>query len=160
MGIIKLLLIIAFIVCFIFFPCFRCIVFNPHFTVYYGGVDIYHYFRYKLYNSFKRDEGQLDAYCGLFGKGKTLSCVHRVVSLYNRYNNKVVYDIHRKKWVTQKVVVLSNVQLTSIPFVECKSLKQITQFTKDLNKSDLENDTLSFLVVLLDELSVHVYLGT
>lgn len=151
----KILLIIALLVLFVLFPFVRCIMLNPHFTGYYGITDLFHYFKWHLYNSFKKDEGQLIAYCGLFGKGKTLSCVHKVVNLYNRYNNKKIFDKHRHKWVTQKVVVLSNVTL-NIPFVACKSLKQITQFTKDLHDYDIENDTLTFIVCLLDEMSVQM----
>lgn len=155
MGVIKWIIIIALVVCFVIFPFVRCVMLNPHFTAYYGTVDLYKYFRYKLYNSCKRDVGQLNAYCGLFGKGKTLSCVHKVVSLYNRYNNKMIYDEKDKKWKRQQVIVLSNVVL-NIPYVYCESLKQITRFTKEVSESDKDNGTITFIVCLLDELSVQM----
>ena len=151
----KWILIVALIICIIFFPYVRCVFFNPHYTSYYGSTDLFSYIKHKQWRNFTRYEGELIAYTGLFGKGKTLSLVHRVCSLYEKYNDIKVYDKFRKKWVNQRVVVLSKVSL-DIPYVELKSLKQITNYCKDIKEYDIENDTLTFLIVCADELSVQM----
>lgn len=154
-GLIKIILIFAFVVCFVLFPFFRCVVCHPYSDIRFGGEDLFNYIRHKGWRNFYKDEGQLVAYCGLFGKGKTLSAVKHCVGLYDRYNGLKVYDKFRKKWVTQQVVILSNVHVAR-PYVECRSLKQITNFTKDLQAYDDDNDTITFCVCLLDELSVQM----
>lgn len=150
----KIILFGVFIIFFIVVPSFRCLVLNPHYSVYYGFTDLYHFFRYHQWRNGKC--GELICYTGLFGKGKTLSAVHTVVSRYNRYNEKMVFDIHRLKWVLQRVVILSNVELTSVPYVKFENLNQIVELSHDLNDYDLEHDTLTFLYVLGDEFSVQL----
>ena len=97
----------------------------------------------------------MDIYCGYFGSGKTLSLVHKVVGLYNRYNDKQVWCSRRKKFVTQKVVVLSNVDL-AIPYVKLESLAQVVNMSKIAPKLDDERDTLTITIVAMDELSVQM----
>ena len=138
---------------FIFSVIFRCIILNPHLTIYYGFKDIIDYFRYKQWNNARC--GELIAYVGLFGKGKTLSCVHTVVSRYKRYNNKRVYDVFRHRFVKQKVVVLSNVDL-KIRFVKFENLNQIVELSHDYDDLDKLNNTLTYLYVLGDEFSVQL----
>ena len=58
---------------------FRLIVLHPLAVPRYGLVDLFKYFKYKQYNECKT--GELVAYVGLFGKGKTLSAVHKVCTL-------------------------------------------------------------------------------
>lgn len=116
-------------------------------------MDIIDYFRYKKWNVAKC--GELIAYVGLFGKGKTLSCVHTVVSRYHRFNNKKIYDIFRHKWVKQHVVVLSNVEL-NIPFIKFNNLNQIVELSHEYDDLDKLNDTLTYLYVLGDEFSVQL----
>lgn len=99
--------------------------------------------------------GKLICYCALFGKGKTLSVVHYVVANYKKYNDKRVYDFDRKKWVTQKVHVISNVDL-QIPYEKFVSLAQIVQVAESYAQKDLENDTLTCTLVLGDEFSVQM----
>ena len=99
---------IAIVLLMIFSVFVRTILLNPHYTLYYFPQDIYHYFRYKLYNEMAT--GKLICYTALFGGGKTLSCVHYVNHLYDKYNDKKIFDIQRKKWVTQKVHIISNVR--------------------------------------------------
>lgn len=65
-------------------PKVRCAVFHPVSTIYYGCKDSYCYFKHNLKNLYPT--GELVAYVGLFGKGKTLSAVHKVVSAYERYD--------------------------------------------------------------------------
>lgn len=149
----SFLILLICIILFIFSVIFRCIVFNPHFTIYYGFKDIIDYFRYKQWNNARC--GELIAYVGLFGKGKTLSCVHTVVSRYKRYNNKRVYDVFRHRFVKQKVVVLSNVDL-KIPYVKFENLNQIVELSHDYDDFDKFNNTLTYLYVLGDEFSVQL----
>ncbi len=131
----------------------RVIVQNPLLTVYYGVLDVFHYFRRKQWRELCT--GIIICFIGLFGKGKTLSAVHHVTTLYHRYNNKRVYDKYRKKWVTQKVHVISNVDL-SIPFERFISLAQILSLGDMYRKIDEENDTQTIHLVLGDEFSVQL----
>ena len=103
---------IGFLVLLAISPVLRCIVSHPVAVAVNGCRDLVTYFRHKEYNLC--GTGELVAYTGLFGKGKTLSAVHRVVSAYHRYDGKPVWCPRRKKMVTQRVKVISNVAL-SVP---------------------------------------------
>ena len=135
------------------FPVVRCAVFNPVKVVKNGVVDLYLYFKLKKYNKCKT--GELTAYVGLFGKGKTLSAVHKVVKLYERYNDKPVWCGQREKFVTQKIKVISNVTL-KIPYEELASLKQIVYSAQNNSAIDDANDTVTRTIVLGDEFSVQL----
>lgn len=131
----------------------RTLVNHPLKTIYYSCVDIYRYFYEHRYDAMKT--GKLICYTALFGGGKTLSCVHYVKSLYYRYNDKLVYDVDRKKFVTQKVHIISNVDL-DIPYEKFESLSQIVRVAEKFKNIDNENDTLTCTVVLGDEFSVQM----
>ncbi|MFQ9763232.1 MAG: hypothetical protein ACLRYE_08350 [Gemmiger formicilis] len=94
------------------FSAVRCAVFHPLHVLYYGTLDTFGYIRRKQYNLCHT--GDLDIYCGYFGSGKTLSLVHKVTGLYEHYDGKTVWCPRRKKFVTQRVLILSNVAL-SVP---------------------------------------------
>ena len=132
---------------------FRTILFHPFQTIYYSIVDFYNYFREHRYD--KMETGKLICYTALFGGGKTLSCVHYVNSLYNRYNDKVIYDIDRKKFVTQKIHIISNVDL-NIPFERFTNLAQVVRVADRFKEMDEMNDTLTCTIVLGDEFSVQM----
>lgn len=117
-------------------------------------LDLYHYLRYHRWNHCAT--GKIVAYCGLFGRGKTLSAVHEVCFQYRRYNNKKVYDRDRKQWVTQKIQVLSNVELLSVPYKKFLSLQQVVDYAAANKISDVKNSTLTILIVLGDEFSVQL----
>lgn len=138
----------------LFFATFSCGVFYPHFFVGYGGLDLVHFVKYKAWRNAYC--GELVCFSGLFGKGKTLSAVHKVVGFFKHYNGLMVYDRSRKKFVLQQVVILSNVRLSGVPYLELKSLRQIVELSKDYKAADDENDTLTFIIVLLDEASVQL----
>ena len=131
----------------------RQIVFHPLQTMIHAVKDSYYYIRHKGWNTCP--VGALDIYCGYFGSGKTLSLVHKVVHLYQRYNNKPVWCSRRKKFVTQKIVILSNVDL-SIPYVKLTSLSQVVNMSKLSPAIDDEKDTLTITIVAMDELSVQM----
>lgn len=135
------------------FPKLRCAVCHPVATVYYGCKDLYYYFRHNLYNLYPT--GELVAYVGLFGKGKTLSAVHKVVTAYKQYDGKTVWCGRRHKLVTQRIKVISNVAL-SIPYEDFVSLEQIVLDAERKAAYDDENDTLTITLVLGDEFSVQM----
>lgn len=131
----------------------RTIILHPFNTCYYAPKDIYHYFKYHLFN--EMETGRLICYTALFGGGKTLSCVHYVNHLYAKYNNKLIYDANRKKWVRQKVHIISNVDL-NIPFERFTSLSQVVRVAEKFKDIDEENDTRTCTIVLGDEFSVQM----
>lgn len=133
---------------------FRVFILHPFKSVFYAVKDCLKWMRYKLWRVCGM--GMIIAYVGLFGKGKTLSAVHYVVGKYKKYNGRKIYDFGRKKWVTQIIKVISNVQLFDIPYEEFTGLVQVVQFAKDIKKQDEENDTLTCLYVLGDEFSVQL----
>lgn len=131
----------------------RQIVFHPLQTALHAVRDFVRYIRHKGWNNCP--VGALDIYCGYFGSGKTLSLVHKVVGLYNRYNDRPVWDSKKAAFVTQKVVVLSNVDL-AIPYVKLESLAQVVNMTKISPALDEQNNTLTVTIVAMDELSVQM----
>lgn len=149
---IIIILIALFIVC-LFSVFVRTIILNPHYTLYYLPIDIYHYFRYKLYD--QMETGKLICYTALFGGGKTLSCVHYVTHLYERYNNKRIYDVSRHRWVKQKVHIISNVDL-NIPYEHFESLAQVVRVAEKFKDIDEKNGTRTCTIVFGDEFSVQM----
>lgn len=135
------------------FPKVRCVAFHPVSTVRYGIQDLYFYFRYNMRNLCPT--GELVAYVGLFGKGKTLSAVHRVVSAYNHYDGLPVWCRRRRKMVKQRIKVISNVSL-SIPYENFVSLEQVVKDAENKSDYDDAHDTLTITLVLGDEFSVQM----
>ena len=131
----------------------RTLFFHPFKTAYYLPIDLFNYFRYNLFNEMQT--GKLICYTALFGGGKTLSCVHYVNHLYDRYNNKKIYDIHRHKWVTQKVHIISNVDINR-PFERFTSLSQVVRVAEKFSDIDNKNNTRTCTIVLGDEFSVQM----
>lgn len=131
--------------------CVRIAVLHPVNTIRYSIIDIYRYFHYREYDRY--DGGLLNCYFAHFGGGKTLSVVHYVAALYRRYNNKKVWDRGRKKFVLQKVHIISNVHLNGVPYEELASLSQVVCCAWNNKKIDEDNDTRTVVLVLLDEAS-------
>lgn len=132
----------------------RLIVLHPIKTIYYGVRDLYFYFKRKQYNEYTA--GVLNCYCAHFGGGKTLSIVHYVTLLFKRYNNKKVWDRGRKKFVLQKIHIISNVDLKSCPYEPLRSLSQVVACAYNNKKIDDEENTRTVVIVLLDEASVQL----
>lgn len=148
------MLIIALVVIAVLMYCsitFRLAVLHPIKTIYYGCMDCYLYFHDHTYD--KYDGGLLNCYFAHFGGGKTLSVTHYIVELFHRYNNKRIYDRKQKKWVLQKVHIISNVHLTSVPYEELVSLSQVVCCAYKNKKIDKANGTRTVVLVLLDEAS-------
>lgn len=144
----------AFVLLMVFSVTFRVLVTHPVSTVYYAVRDFYKYLRYHRWHEL--ETGKLIAYCALFGGGKTLSVVHYVRMQYFKYNDKRVFDFNRKKWVTQKVHIVSNVDLTDVPYEKFVSLSQIVRIADTQAAKDAEDDTLTVTLVLGDEFSVQM----
>lgn len=148
-----ILLLIGLAAALAMFPTFRCGFFHPFLFIYHGIRDLCGYLLHRKYNLY--GTGELVAYTGLFGKGKTLSAVHRVVAAYRQYDGKKVWCSRRKKMVTQRVKVISNVSL-SIPYEDFVSLEQIVLAAERNQAYDDEHDTLTVTLVLGDEFSVQM----
>ena len=147
----KLLLVVGFFLALYVSVGFRLFVLHPFSTIYYMVIDVYKYFRYKKWRIY--DGGLLNCYFAHFGGGKTLSVSHYVVQLFRRYNNKKIYDRARKKWVLQKVHIISNVHLNGVPYENLESLSQVVCCAWKNKKIEVENNTRTIVLVLLDEAS-------
>lgn len=130
---------------------FRLAVLHPVQFIKYLFVDPVLYFKHHQYDKF--EAGMLNCYFAHFGGGKTLSVVHYIRILYNQYHNKRIYDRQRKKWVTQKMLILSNVDLKGIPYEPLASLSQVVMCAWRNKEIDEQMDTRTCVIVLLDEAS-------
>ena len=144
---------IAFAVCYAKFIPFRIALQYPLLTAYYAVVDLINYIKHKEWRICPT--GQLIAYTALFGRGKTLSVVHYICSMYYKYNDLEVWDRDRKMFVVQKIHIISNVDL-NIPYEKFVSLEQIVRVADKFHKIDIENDTLTVTLILGDEFSVQM----
>lgn len=134
-------------------PEIRCVIFNPVFLVQYAFQDIYTYVRSHNWNNCPY--GELVCFSGLFGKGKTLSAVREIVSLYSRYDGKMVWCPRRKMLVKQKIEIISNVKL-GVPYIEFENLYQLVEAADTKIKREDEAGCLIVTLVLGDEFSVQL----
>lgn len=150
-----LLIIIVVGLVFLLFPVVRCAVTHPVSLVINGVRDGFHYIRRRTWNA--AEYGQILCYVAdgstSFGCGKTLSATHYLVSLYRQYDGKLVWCPERKKLVTQRVKILSNVDFLTIPFERLVSLSQFVGWTDKAHDYDLEHNTLTVTYMLIDEAS-------
>ena len=131
--------------------CVRLAVLHPLSTIGYAFKDCWNYFKHRDFDRY--DGGMLNCYSAHFGGGKTLSVTHYVRILFRRYNNKKVWDRGRKKFVLQKVHVISNVHINGVPYEELCSLSQIVCCAWKNKEIDDKQDTRTVVIVLLDEAS-------
>ena len=153
---VSLIYILVAAACFLLwlFPGVRCALTHPFHCIYYGVKDGYNYIRYKQGNL--RKTGNLDIFCGYFGNGKTLSLVKQVVCReYKRYDGLTVWCNRRQKFVTQRILILSNVDLC-VPYERLTGLAQVCAISKANEIYDDEHDTLTITIVCMDELSVQM----
>lgn len=150
----KWIILLAVIIGCVCSVCVRVVLSHPLQSVYNAVVDGLQWMRYRKWRNCRT--GQLIAFVGLFGKGKTLSAVHYVLSKYKRYNNLKVWDPFRRRWVTQKVHIISNVDLTGVPYEKFTGLVQIVQAADRFKRSDEEEGTRTCVYVLGDEFSVQL----
>ena len=126
---------------------------QPFTVIYYGFKDLFYYFKYKKWNVFQM--GAFTAFDSsegvVFGSGKTLSVVYQTLNDYKKYNDKMVFDVHRGKWVKQQIKVLSNLTFYGIPYEKLVNLGQIVQIAEKSVQEDKVNDTLTCVLVVIDE---------
>ncbi len=142
---------IIFVILFIMLPAVTmCGLRHPFKTVYYALKDfIVDYVLHK--KKLLAVTGKILAFVGYFGKGKTLSAVHYVRAIYRAHHNVRVYCPRRKKWVTQKVHIVTNVHIEGIEYEKLVSLEQVILSTDHIRELDDQNDTLTASYVLIDE---------
>lgn len=134
---------------------FRLIITHPYGVIYYALLDRVNFIQRKLYNECKY--GTIICYIAhkgtAFGTGKTLSATRQIVNAYKKYNGKPVYCPRRKKIVTQRIHVLSNVDFKGIPFERLESLSQFVSETDTMQDYDDRNRCLTVTYMLIDEAS-------
>lgn len=147
----KIIIFVIIGVLFIFSHFLRQIILHPFLTVFYVVKDLYFYLKHKGYNNCPT--GHLVCYFAHFGGGKTLSATEYITRLYNQYNNKPVYCRERNKMVTQKIEVLSNAEFAAVPYAPLNKLSDITARATHNKEIDMEKDTLTVTIILIDEAS-------
>lgn len=149
-------IIFVFFLLFLFVLPFRFFVLHPVQCFKYLFSDFYYYFKHKKYNDYPCGAfNAYDSYSSLvFGSGKTLSCVHQVIEDYRKYNNKLVYDRKYKRFVIQRIHILSNISFTSLPYEKLVNLGQVVKICeKYKNLHDLfpDYEYRDCVIVCIDE---------
>lgn len=94
----------------------------------YSFIDLYRFIRYKKYNECK-DYGKVITICAsgtkVFGSGKTLTGVHALRYIYEKYDGLQVWSETEKRFVIQRINIISNVELKDIPFIFFENEKQL-----------------------------------
>ena len=151
----MILLLIIFILLCLISVIFRLIVLHPWEVWLHGIRDLTYYFLNRRSND--APYGTIKCYIAhrgtAFGTGKTLSATRELVNCYRKYNGKLVYCPRRKKLVTQRVHILSNVDLLSVPFERLVSLSQFVAETDTMQELDDDNGTLTVTYLFIDEAS-------
>ena len=142
-----------FIILYVVFVPVRLVVQHPLLFCKYVFLDTLHYFRFKKWNNFP--SGAFTCYDSkfgvVFGSGKTLSVVEQTFKDFKKYDNKQVYDVHRKKFVTQKIHILSNLSLYGVPYEKLINLGQVLSACENALDQDKKQDTLTCVLVVIDE---------
>lgn len=134
---------------------FRMVVFHPISCLCYACSDLYYYFKYHEYDVFHG--GHLNTYEAPFGGGKTLTMVHDAMQVYNRYNNKRIFDRRTGKWVIQKILILSNVVINGCEnYQHLGGLKQFVECARYNELLDKKYDTKTCVIGCIDEASVQL----
>lgn len=115
------------------FPFLRFVLFNPFLVIPNAVKDVYKWFKYKRYNNCK-EYGKIRLNSAkssqVFGCGKTLTLVRQAIAVYHRYNNKPVWSEEEKKFVIQKIHIISNVKLFGVPYIQWDSEQQFIDIDK------------------------------
>lgn len=150
-----IIVLVVLLVVMFMFPTFRCAVSHPIAVLTNAAVDVFYYFCHKKWTAapFGQITGYIADSATSFGCGKTLSATDYIVSLYRQYDGVPVWCPERKKFVTQRFKVMSNVNFKTIPYESLVSLSQFVQFTDISHDLDMKNDTWTVIYVLIDEAS-------
>lgn len=129
----RLLILIVLVLAVLMLPFFRYAIFHP---VSCGKAlvnDLYDRVKHKRVNECK-EYGKIVLFTAsdaqAFGSGKTLSMVRYVVWLYNKYNNLDVWDDETQSFVKQHIIVISNVEINSIPYIPFVGRSQFVNIDK------------------------------
>ena len=146
----QFIIVFILIILIVMFPHLRNILCHPIQTLINAPVDFYKYIRYKKWRECK-SYGTIDMYCSdtskVFGNGKTLSGTHYVRNIYNKYNDKLIYDSDEKEWISQKIIILSNVHLKDVPYTHLTDVQQILDMHDVLKSGEI-------MLVYIDECGV------
>lgn len=146
MGFLSIFIIAAVFIM-IMFPVIPFLIRNLHNVFKYGLADIVGFIHYKRYNEC-HDYGKVVTICAsgtkVFGSGKTLSGVHALRYIYKKYNGLKVWNPTEKRFVTQHIHIISNVELTDIPF---------TWFDNEKQLIEVEQPEMDITIFFLDEAS-------
>lgn len=146
MGFLSIFIIANILIMFIF-PVIPFLIRNIHNVFKYGIADIVGFIHYKRYNEC-RDFGKVITICAsgtkVFGSGKTLSGVHALRYIYKKYNGLKVWNPTEKRFVTQNIHIISNVELKDIPF---------TWFDNEKQLINVEQPEMDITLFFLDEAS-------
>ena len=96
----------------------------------YGIVDLYLYFKHREYNrchEFGKIRLNSAKSSQVFGNGKTLTLVKQAISIYNQYNDKLVWSIEEQKLVKQQIHIISNVELYGVPYIKWTDTSQFVK---------------------------------
>lgn len=126
------------------------VLFNPVYIIKNFFVDIYYYFKHKKINLYD-GVGRVWAYCGAFGKGKTLAMVHDARMIYKNFDGKIVW--WKGRFVVQRVNVYTNVEIKDIPYIKLNSLMDIVDVANKQPDFDDKNAIHTISVFCIDELS-------
>lgn len=154
----MLLIILLFVlIFFIISPVFRCLIFNFPKYLYHKLISFYDYIYYREWNNppFNALTTVVGASNMCTGSGKTLYASNHIQNMYKRYNNKKQRDKKTNKLFTNKIMVMSNIKLYDVEYIDFKGFEQIRQFAELKEQLEKDNpDIRYYLYVLVDEASV------
>lgn len=141
-GFILFLFLFRYISFIVFFIC------NLKYILPHLFKDIYNFFKKKKYNSFK-GFGRIVLFAAsgsqVFGSGKTASMIHEVLEIYHRYDGLQVYCEDLQEFVTQRIHIISNVELFDVPYIKFENVNQFV----DIDKYEFGPEDVT--IYLLDE---------
>ncbi len=112
--------------------------------------DVAVWFYHKNYHLYTKI-GRVWAYCGAFGRGKTLAMVHDARMIYKRFNNKIVF--WKGEFRPQVVRIYSNVAINDVPYTRLNSLMDIVDVAQKQPKFDDLKHIHTVSIFCIDELS-------
>ena len=146
---IKLIIIIGLVLLVIYnFKYVLYAITHPKTFFYYVFLDLHDYIKYKKYNRFT-NYGVITMYTAtgtqVFGSGKTISMVKDVIRIYKQYNDKLVYDPESGIFKKQRIHIISNVELSGVPYIKFTGVNQFVDIEK------YKFDSMDIALYVLDE---------
>lgn len=133
MPLILIMICLAFV--FVYLPIVPFVIGHIGSIVSWSLHDIYMYFKHKRYNECRKF-GKVITICAdgstAFGSGKTLSGVHTLRAIYKKYNGLKVWNPDEQRFVIQHIHIISNVELTDIPYTPFENEKQLIEVNQPL----------------------------